>query len=299
MSNAELSGIAEALKNGAAPQQVTVRDFLSWFGDERKGSQVVRKIRAALKGYGLKTTPDLTYRFDGLEAAKCELISVAPDNSLAKATTIMLCNDYSQLPVMTSERTVKGMISWKSIGTHRSHGKECNWVRDCMWAAKTVASDSSLFAAIDTIAKHDYVLVQNHEKVFTGIVTASDLSQQFGQLAEPFLRIGEIENHVRWLLQCKFTVEQLGEVISDPQGNRTVEGVSDLTFGGYIRLLENEGHWGKLNLTVDRSVFVERLEAVRGIRNDVMHFGRDGLSEGALTTLRTFASFLQTLHEIG
>ncbi len=94
----------------------------------------------------------------------------------------------------------------------------------------------------------------------------------------------------------------VGRFISKPlksQGNRTVEGVSDLTFGEYIRLLENEGHWDKLNLTVDRSVFVERLEAVRGIRNDVMHFGRDGLPESALITLRTFASFLQTLNEIG
>lgn len=172
-------------------------------------------------------------------------------------------------------------------------------MRDCKWAAKTVAGDSSLFAAIDNIAKYDYVLVQNPEGVFTGIVTASDLSQQFRQLTEPFLRIGEIENHVRWLLQYKYTVEELREVINDPQGNRTVEGVSDLSFGEYIRLLENEAHWGKLNLAVDQTVFVKRLDAVRGIRNDVMHFGRDGLPESALITLRTFASFLQTLNEIG
>ena len=38
------------------------------------------------------------------------------DESINLAVTLMLKNDYSQLPIMHSERDLKGIISWSSIG---------------------------------------------------------------------------------------------------------------------------------------------------------------------------------------
>ena len=43
-------------------------------------------------------------------------MSVKPDDELNKAKTLMAGYDYSQIPVMTSPREVKGIITWKSIG---------------------------------------------------------------------------------------------------------------------------------------------------------------------------------------
>ena len=222
-------------------------------------------------------------------------MSVAPDDPLKVATTKMQLQDFSQLPVMTGERTVKGIISWKSIGTSFSLGGVCEWVRDCMdESVEEISIDAPLFEAIGSIAKHGYLLVRGNDKAVTGIVTETDLSEQFMHLAGPFLLIGEIEGHLRQLIHGKFTVEEM-QLTSESEGERDISGSADLTFGGYCRLLQNPDYWERLNLAVDRGQFVEHLESVRKIRNDVMHFDPDGLSPEDERMLRGVARFLETL----
>ena len=83
------------------------------------------------------------------------------------------------------------------------------------------------------------------------------------------------------------------------EDGREIEGVTDLTFGEYVRLLENEKRWKKLRVEIDRVEFISRLNRIRGIRNDVMHFDPDGLEEADLDILREFAQFLKRLREAG
>ena len=71
--------------------------------------------------------------------------------------------------------------------------------------------------------------------------------------------------------------------------------MSDLTFGEYRRLLEKPSNWEKLSLAIDRKEFIGRLEEVRRIRNDVMHFDPDGIPETDLEVLRKFVTFLRRL----
>ena len=59
---------------------------------------------------------DPTYRIGRLPAANQVLTAVKLDESINLAVTLMLKNDYSQLPIMHSERDLKGIISWSSIG---------------------------------------------------------------------------------------------------------------------------------------------------------------------------------------
>src|SRR5262249_18709249 len=114
---------------------------------------------------------------------------------------------------------------------------------------------------------------------------------------EPFLLLGEIENHIRHIIveRGRFTKEQLQHSRDPSDTDRTIETVSDLTFGDYIRLLANLDGWAKLQLPVDRKVFIEHLDQVRQIRNEVMHFEPDPLEDKDLSTLRRFAAFLQRL----
>ena len=44
---------------------------------------------------------------------------------------------------------------------------------------------------------------------------------------------------------------------------------------------------------------LKRLEKIREIRNDVMHFDPDGLEDEDLNTLREFAQFLKRLRDVG
>jgi len=140
---------------------------------------------------------DPTYRIGRLRSANVTPVSVKPQQQLIEAITIMMMNDFSQLPVMISERTPTGIVSWSSIGKRLALKVKCDSVEDCMDAALVVQADKSLLAAIDDVVSHQYVLVQATDHNICGIVTTSDLSLQFRQLAEPFLLLGEIENHIR------------------------------------------------------------------------------------------------------
>ena len=210
----------------------------------------------------------------------------------------MQLQDYSQLPVMNSERDIAGVITWKSLGARLALGRECEVVRQCMDSAQILSATAPLFESIATIAEHGYVLVRGGDNRITGIVTSSDLSFQFMQLAGPFLFVGEIEGHLRHLIHGKFTLEELRNA-SVSEGGRSIDGSADLTIGGYCRLLENKDNWEKLNLNIDRSEFVKHLEAVRQIRNNVMHFNPDGPSEDDSRKLRDIARFFENLVRIG
>lgn len=331
VSEEKLSAIAAQLKKGVVPSRETVRTFLLWFNAERRGYNVVRSVRYALKRYGLSTSPDFeytwidgtivfttapadgapvaprtgaaspdpTFRIGRLEAANSTPVSIKPDSTLAQAITVMLSNDFSQLPVMTGPRELKGIISWKTIGSRLALKRPCEYVREAMEPAQVVSVDESLFDALAKIASHDYVLVQATDKTFSGIVTASDFNFQFQALAEPFLLVGEIENGVRGILHQKFSLDELIEAKAPGEEGRTIESPSDLNFGEYIRLIEPEQRWKKLRIEIDRVEFLSRLNRVREIRNDVMHFDPDGLDPGDLVFLREFAQFLKRLRDVG
>jgi CBS domain-containing protein len=242
--------------------------------------------------------PDPTYRIGKLHSANRAPVSVNPNQTIKEAVTLMLANDFSQLPVMVSERDVKGIISWTSVGRGLALGGKRNdaEARECMDPAHIVSADTSLFDAIDEIVRNQYVLIQDLSRKISGIVTTSDLSLQFHQMTEPFLLLGEIENHVRNIIveRGRFTKEVLRK-FSNPNDPKPIDGVSDLSFGEYIGLLENEECWASVGLAVDRKIFVRNLDKVRRIRNDVMHFDPDGVSDDDLEALRKFTAFLQRL----
>lgn len=238
--------------------------------------------------------PDPTHRISKLGAANRAPTYVAPDAQLSTATTMMLVRGFSQLPVMTGSRDVKGVISWQSIGDRVARGGIGATVREMMDPQfHEVRYDASLFQAIPAIVANDYVLVRAKDNSICGIVTASDLSLQFLQLSEPFLLIGEIENHIRQIVSEAFTLADLQQAQDSKDPTRTVSGAADLNFGEYKTLLDHPDRWVRSSLPWDRRVFCDQLDAVREIRNDVMHFDPDPLSEGDLQTLREFARFLQ------
>jgi hypothetical protein len=182
----------------------------------------------------------------------------------------MLQHDYSQLPVTTTVRDVKGILSWKSLGSRLVLGKKCEKVRECMKPPAEVPVDASLFQAIRQIVEHECVLVRDETRKLTGIVTTADLSLQFRDLGEPFLLLGQIESHVRNLIADKYHKAELIEACDPSDAGRQIEDVSDLTLGEYIRLLENPKRWEKLGVPIDRKTFTDELKRVGRIRNDVI-----------------------------
>ena len=330
-SDEKLKAIKEQLRKGVVPPKETVRTFLGLFYAERRGYKVILEIRRELKKYGIITKPDFEYQYiDGLiafarapsegdshksdfdqastdpthrlgrlDSANRALISVTPNATLQQAVTKMMTHGFSQLPVMTNPREVKGIVSWKTIGHRLALKRPCLTVQDCMEQAEIVSIEASLFSTISAVAEHDCVLVRGNDKTICGIVTASDFNDQFRRLAEPFLLVGEIENGLRGILHGRFTIKELEDAKAPGDDGRIIVGISDLTFGEYIRLIESEKHWKKLNLEIDRVEFTTKLNKIREVRNDVMHFDPDGLKPSDLASLSEFARFLKTLRDLG
>ena len=311
------------VKKGAAPrsEQLTVRQLLQRFGYQRRRDGINSHIRNGLEKFKLRTdqdftvawldssitieldsnapgapktprTSDPTHRVAALAAANRSLVKVKPESPLREATTIMQMNGYSRLPVMKNDRDVSGMVTWASIGSRLTLGRECTYVRQCMEPAEVVPGTTRLLDAIVIVSKHGYVLVRGTDRTITGMVTATDLTEQLGEFAGPFLFVGEIEGHLRNLIQGQFTLEELQAASGD---DRPIEGSSNLTFGGYCRLLESADNWERLGLGIDRAEFIRNLHAVRDMRNDVMHFNPDGLDGDQRKILRNVARFFDQL----
>jgi CBS domain-containing protein len=242
-----------------------------------------------------KTPVDPTHRIGRLDIANRPPLSVTPDTTITEAITIMLMNDFSQLPVMTSDREVKGLFSWKSLGSFWSQGGKCTRVGEAMDRHSEIDAAASLFAAIDLLRQHDCVLVRDGQKKISGIITSYDISVTFSELSEPFLILDEIENHIRRLIEGNLTVEELANARDPGDSERRVEAVTDLTLGECMRLIERPEAWEKLHLQIDRATFVKGLDDIRRIRNDVMHFDPEGTDESDLKRLRDFNGFLQRL----
>jgi len=302
-------------------EKLTVREFLAKFGRARRRDGVVREIRHKLEEHNLRTSPDFEFAYidnsisielddddtadgveeepasptvhvDSLQAAHNKPASVSPSDTVVLAITIMRIKGFSQLPVMTNERDVKGVISWRSIGMAYSNGGTPERVEDCMEQANEIGVEAMFEDAARAVWKHDYALVRGEHKKITGILTAADLALQFEELAHPFLQIGEIEYHLRNLVRDKFTVDELTAVA---KGEKDVRGPGDLTFGDYCQLFGREDLWGKLGLNIDRREFIRHLEEVRIIRNDVMHFSPDGIEPEDVGQLTELLEFLRQL----
>lgn len=335
-ANEQLERINQQLIRDELPERVSVRTLLTWFHAKRRGFYIVYDIRSALNRHDLITDPDFNAVYiDALvrfkrkpevsnvspvvvDEAEPTVRAADPSNRIGKlvaannpptpvnsnaplneAVTLMLLNRYSQLPVMQGERDVKGIVSWQSMAKRLSLGKACTSVKDCMEPAHIIRSDFGLFEAIPGIVEHGYALVRGDDLEISGIVTTSDLAVQLQELGEPFLVLGEIENAVRGMIGERFTRDELLEARDPGDDRRVVNSAADLTFGEYIRLIEKPERWDKLEVPIDRQVFIRELELVRRIRNDVMHFDPDGIPDEDLATLRSFVVLTKNLRELG
>jgi predicted transcriptional regulator len=241
---------------------------------------------------------DPTYKVSKLHAANQRIVSITPDGTISQVVTLMMTGGFSQLPVMTNEREVKGIITWRSIGSRLAMGAGSINARDFMEPHQEIRSDTSIFNAIPLIVANDYVLVRGTDNKIQGIITANDLSIQFRVLTEPFLLLSEIENLIRNMIGGHFSASELSDARDPGSTARPIQNVADLTFGEYIRLLQNPDRWTQLGIAVDRTIFCAKLDRVREIRNDVTHFDPDGITAQDLEVLRDFTTFLKQLENI-
>ena len=245
-----------------------------------------------------KSASDPSFRIGKIASANKPPLSVSPSATLQEAKTLMFVRNFSQLPVMTSEREVKGVISWESIGVRSATQRDNGDVQSYMDDPHEVPYTASLFVAIKTIVEHGYVLIRASDKKISGIVTATDIALQFEEISAPFLLLAEIENNIRILIDSKLEINDVKKACSEEYLPKDFSKISELTFGNYVRVLENVENWNKLGLQLDRKTFCKSLDDINLIRNDVMHFDPDPLTDISISKLREVSRMFDTLRNI-
>jgi CBS domain-containing protein len=308
----------------------TVRELIAKWGAKGRGHRVNQRIEADLDNHGLVTLPnfrkvtidaivelvttsaseadvaaeeapatsdeaekelEVGLTVGNIESALGGLASVAPDAPLNEAITLMLLNDFSQLAVTSGSHTLRGAVTWKSITTARQV-KPAAVLSDATVPASEARYDQDLFEILPVLADAEFVFVRDETNRLAGIVTTSDVALAYRELATPFLLIGEIDQLLRWLISRTFSLNDI-VVCCDADGARDIDSAEDLTFGDYQRILESPSHWQKLGWPLDRNSFVKRLDEIRGMRNDIMHFNPDPLPPGSENMLRHFVKLLK------
>ena len=241
----------------------------------------------------------MKYKIEDLEAANVKVISVHPDRTLNEATSKMALHDFSQLPVMSSQRKIEGVISWKTIGVVDSFGTKKQIVEDYMDKDVSILNATdNLLDSVNEILEKEFVFLKNREGLITGIVTIYDIALQFKRLSEPFIEIELIENSIRKFIDNHIPKEMFVSFYKDKYPDRKIETSLDLTFGEYIGIIENKELWTHFNINLDRIAFIEKLECVRLIRNDIMHFRIEDISKNDLKDLKDVSKFFRMLERV-
>ncbi|MEU6557805.1 N-6 DNA methylase [Streptomyces sp. NPDC046915] len=225
-----------------------------------------------------------------LPSALASVVSVPPSSTFDEAITRMVINDYSQLPVL-SGRNLRGAVTWQSIARARHASNNPPFSRAIV-QAREVSYKQDLIDILPMLAEFEFVLVRNQNNEIAGIVTASDVAAAYGAMATPFFLIGELDKRLRQVLASSIEFSEV-QGLCDPEGNRSIMGFNDLSIGDYQRVLENKEAWERVGWSLDRKIFVERLDQIRQIRNDLMHFNPEPLPHNSTHKIRHMINVLR------
>ena len=248
---------------------------------------------------GIVEVNDPSFRVGNMEEASRGVTYVKPNATLNEVVTLMIANNFSQIPVMQNDRDVRGVITWASIGIKLHSSKINGEARLYMLEKQEISAATSLFTALKIIQDNGYVLIRATDQTISGIITAYDISNQFEKLSAPFLLLSEIENHLRLMISAKLSIADIKRTCDPSHLPSNFINVNDLSFGNCVKILENHENWNKLGINWDRNVFCKELAIINEIRNNVMHFDPDSNVDADVIKLRNASRMLNMLREVG
>jgi CBS domain-containing protein len=226
-----------------------------------------------------------------IPSANLGVEAITPQATYDEAITRMLLNDFSQLAVMNGPRSVPRAVSWQSIARAR-HANPAGGFAEAIVPATVLPFDTDLIDVLRILEEEDFVFVKDSTNMVTGIVTTADVVRAYGQLATPFFLVGELDHLLRRIVSDNFSLPEVRH-LCDADGTRNMQSYDELTMGDYQRVLENEEHWATLGWPLDRSTFARRLQFLREVRNDLMHFNPDPIPDNTVSQLRHMIAVLK------
>lgn len=302
---------------------VPLKELLVMFEAERRGKHVIEQINSAIKSKDLASSPpiDRADYYGSVTIAKLsddessasidpfprlkdipltKIVSVQKEQSLSTAITLMIANDYSQLPIICSKgRRVDGLISWRSIGNALNlRADAVTTVSQARENVDVLDDDVLLSKAIEQVINDECILVRGKDGVIKGIVTQFDVGQKYLELSNGFLTLKDIESFLRSIIERHISHAELQQV--RPVGNDVVAPEDEITsidlyFSEYIKIFSNAEYWKRFGIKIDQSVFCQILGELIEVRNAVMHFraGKDEIKN--LDSLRKMKNLIHSM----
>ena len=250
------------------------------------------QAEAAVDDLTADSFPRVALRVDDLPSARTPVVSIGPNDSVHRATHLMMSRNFSQIPVLDGDHKVLGVVTWKSL-TKMYASKAVATLANAMEKyPETVQCHQSLLGVLDQVYRADFALVRDDDLRICGIVTIADFAMRFGELARHFFVIGEIERRLRSFLAPTFD--------GTPTVKKIVKRsnlVEAMTFGHYKQLLEDDGNWRLITWPplMHRELFLELLGQVGRVRNKVAHFRTDTLTDEEIEQVDQLLTMLTNL----
>lgn len=135
-------------------------------------------------------------------------VSAMLHESLETALERMRQHDYSQLPVVDSERRCRGeVVTFSGIvqaiaSLNTVIGSMS--VKDAVSPAKVYQVDEDLLATLDDIQRHDFALIVDENEVLIGVVSTYDTTAFFRHYAQDLMLIEGIETSIREAIETLY-----------------------------------------------------------------------------------------------
>ncbi|MFD8586807.1 HPP family protein [Streptomyces californicus] len=209
-----------------------------------------------------------------LPSARSELKTVRLTDPLSRAVELLSENAYDQLPVLDDDGHLRGSISWREIGA--TNRPATALVEDAaVLKVRSIRTDEPMVDCLADVADHGCVFVLNPDGSLSGIVTGHDLAHRFEQELRPYALIQELELRLRRAL--KKALMQVKEIHGEyglPGDPAKIVKLAEqgMNFADYITLLKRDDVWRATGWQFPQQSFAERMDRVRKIRNETMHF---------------------------
>lgn len=322
---------ARQLARDGTPTEIRVRDLLAQWDASGRTQAASEQLAADLENHGLTTEPpflktgidsvvkvierpgeearlqvdtaeegpldvpeeaiEVGLTLGNIPSANLGVEAITPQATYQEAITRMLLNDFSQIAVMTSPRSSPRAVTWQSIARER-HANPDGGLGGAIITATTLPYETELIDVLPRLESEDFVFVRDATNLVTGIVTTADVVRAYGQLATPFFLIGELDRLLRRVITDSFTMDDV-RATCDGDAERDLQSYDELTMGDYQRLLENGIHWASLDWPLDRATFTARLSELREVRNDLVHFNPDPISDHTVGRIRHMIQLLK------
>jgi len=218
---------------------------------------------------------DPTWRIGNLSLPK-SVVCVEAQEPLGRAISLMVGNEYSQLPVVDQHRRLAGIVTWESIAQANFRHLQPKNVGGAMLAnPRTCRESEEVFPRINDIYKYGFLIVVDGENIVTSILTAADLAAELRNRVQPFTVLEEIERRLRRVVGILSTEDLRGSFRRGDPRARSALSASDLTLGNYSFLIDDDARWAKLAWPYERTEMVDHLKKVADYRNDLAHWDID------------------------